>query len=256
MPAQKYLPTGRALLFAVQNSFFFKPTFFLNTYMVRDIKGVYLNIETTAAPPNNPFTVDQIDIDKTIEEWKPVAGYEGFYSISSLGRVRSEFRQVKCGNAMYTVREKILKPFLRSGYYSVVFMSGSSRQNRVIHRLVAEAFLEKIPGKPYVNHLDTCKTNNHVTNLQYVTQLENVRHSYALGRYQATYKSKSKTVMQLSMDGKDIIKIWPSTMEAHRHGFDTNGVSRVARFEQSHYKGFLWRYVDFEITHCKEGKAV
>jgi hypothetical protein len=240
---------GAPFGFKIHNLFF--NLSFLGIYMDRNIKGVY-RIETTLAPPikrkSHLNTPVHIDMNQSIEEWRSVAGFEDSYSVSNLGQVRSERRQVKCGNATYTVSEKILKPFLRSGYYSVVLMKDSRRHNWVIHRLVAKTFLEKVSGKSYVNHIDTCKTNNHVSNLEYVTQLENVRHAHAFGR------CNSKSVMQIGRNGQ-IVNIWRSAMEAHRHGFNNNCIARVARFQQRQYRGYLWRYVDVKIGYSTEGMA-
>jgi len=94
------------------------------------------------------------------EIWKSVNGYEGFYLVSSLGSVKSIKRNL------------ILKPFLckHTGYLSVNLRCKSFR----IHVLVANAFLEKT--KTYVNHKDLNKTNNYLSNLEFVTSRENANH--------------------------------------------------------------------------------
>ena len=45
--------------------------------------------------------------------------------------------------------------------------------NRNVHQLVAETYLERIEGKPYVDHKDRNKQNNNLSNLRYVSQTEN-----------------------------------------------------------------------------------
>lgn len=101
------------------------------------------------------------------EQWKDVSGYEGRYWVSDYGRVRSQ----KC----------TLRPGPQSkGYLCVQLYDGSSPKRPrsfCVHDLVAAAFIgPKSPGMQ-VNHKDTVKSNNNVSNLEYMTPLQNVRHA-------------------------------------------------------------------------------
>jgi len=100
-----------------------------------------------------------------IEIWKDIIGYEGLYMISSFGRVKS-----------LVTNEKILKNSIGShGYYRV----NLSKNNKVnlfnIHILVAINFLNHKPNgyKIVVDHHDNNRLNNHVSNLQLITQRKN-----------------------------------------------------------------------------------
>ena len=100
--------------------------------------------------------------------------YAGRYLVTEDGQVfcmryknRDEWRQ--------------LKPRIghqRCGGYYLVTING---RVAFVHRLVAECFCEKPPGKVEVNHKDGNKLNNHYSNLEWVTHLENVRHAYRTG---------------------------------------------------------------------------
>lgn len=105
------------------------------------------------------------------EEWRPVVRFPG-YEVSDKGSVRS-FKSRKV---------KILKPGKDSNGYPVVGLYKDGKRHwLLIHRLVAEAFLEK-PGCDYeTNHLDGDKTNNHVDNLDWVTRSENLKHAFRTG---------------------------------------------------------------------------
>jgi hypothetical protein len=118
------------------------------------------------------------------EEWRPVAGYEGRYEVSNLGRVRSLDRFSRGGRF---VKGKMLKPN-RTGkgqrYRAVGLYDGNGHDGHTptcIHRIVAEAFIPNPEGKREVNHKDNDGANNCVTNLEWVTTAENGAHRRAFG---------------------------------------------------------------------------
>jgi hypothetical protein len=94
-----------------------------------------------------------------MEDWR-LTEYEG-YEISSLGRVRGQ-------NGLMSVSF--------NGKYNQVQFGHRGPQPQ-IHRLVAKAFITNPENKPQVNHIDGCKTNNCVGNLEWVTRSENAIHS-------------------------------------------------------------------------------
>lgn len=119
-----------------------------------------------------------------MEQWKDIEGYEGLYQVSNLGNVRSLGRFRNCYSKGHT-RETIFVPEVRemqvsnngNGYLYVSLAKDGSKKNHYVHRLVAEAFLPRVQGKEYVNHLDYNKMNNKVENLEWCTQKENVDYS-------------------------------------------------------------------------------
>ena len=114
-----------------------------------------------------------------IEEWRPVVGADGYYSVSNLGRVRREL-----GDGQRTYAGRILKPGLAGAGYPFVHLRvpGVLRGQRYVHRLVAEAFLGSPPTRRHeVDHLDGVRTNNHVSNLEWVTPSNNQLRAWAAG---------------------------------------------------------------------------
>ena len=115
------------------------------------------------------------------EEWRDIPGYAKQYQISNLGNLRVILP---------------LKFFTNNSGYQVahIFLEGKkgSRKRekytqKLVHRLVATAFIPNPNGYPQVNHIDGDKTNNRVDNLEWISSQDNIRHAhkvlgYAMGR--------------------------------------------------------------------------
>lgn len=135
-----------------------------------------------------------------------------FYPIS-ISTVKSGYAINKKG-LIKNRHDKIVKPYLnRQGYHIVKLAGINKRAILSIHRIVAITFISKIDGKDIVNHKDFNRINNHIDNLEWVTQSENVLHS--LNRTSKGKKSiieKSEIIKYLYRNGffyKDIKKIIP-----------------------------------------------
>ena len=107
--------------------------------------------------------------EATPERWLPVPGYEGFYEVSDLGRVRSLSRPRHPGRVLKG------RPLPGSGYMQVILSVGGVKHLHYIHRLVAAAFIGPCPEGQEVRHLpDRDRKNNTLANLAYGTHLENM----------------------------------------------------------------------------------
>lgn len=118
------------------------------------------------------------------EVWKDIEGYEGLYQVSNYGRVKRVAKKVTyCGGKEINYKEKILKPYNCDGGYQVVALyKNRDRTQVLVHRLVAQSFLDNPENKKEVNHIDFNPANNTLFNLEWTTRQENMRHSQRAGR--------------------------------------------------------------------------
>jgi hypothetical protein len=137
--------------------------------------------------------------EKRVEIWRPVKGYEGLYVVSDRGRVKSLPRTDKRGHKR---NERILKQNISAwGYKFVVF---GDNKSRVVHRLVATAFIQNNENKPEVNHINGVKTDNRLENLEWVTHSENMKHACETG---LKFIPRGEKVYNARLTYKDAAKI-------------------------------------------------
>lgn len=163
------------------------------------------------------------DLSNTIELWKPVSGLDN-YEVSNYGRVRN----VNTG--------RILKGSQNNhGYWRYDLSIDGKRVVKSGHRLVADAFIEPVEGKDFVNHKDGCKTNNFFENLEWCTNEENMRHAFSvLGR-----EPHNKTPVKCIETGV----VYESACEAERAtGISNSEINRCCRGKRPSAHGLHFEY--------------
>lgn len=154
------------------------------------------------------------------EIWKPVVGWEGFYEVSNMGRVRSITRIVHADihrvdgtywHQTYKKEGRILKTHDNGHSYLSVGLHGQGRKDKhvYIHIMVAKAFIPNPNNLPEVNHKDFNKKNNTVENLEWVSRKDNQLHYRKSKRAKADIKKRDDKVAnktcQKIIDNKDVI---------------------------------------------------
>lgn len=113
------------------------------------------------------------------EIWKDIPGFEGSYQVSNLGRIKSfpKLKKSRCGASSYFTKERI-RSFNGTRHYPILDMyrGDGTCEYISIHRLVAKLFIPNPDSLPFVNHKDMNKYNNHVDNLEWSSNRENVSH--------------------------------------------------------------------------------
>lgn len=186
------------------------------------------------------------------EIWKDINGWEGRYQISNLGqvkRLRTEIRGVAKGGREFKTftAERLTKTYI-DRYVCVHLFRDAKLTHKYVHVLLGQAFIPNPDNKPYINHIDGDKTNNALSNLEWATMSENVKHSYEFLNRSRTHHpkgknhSKARVILQYSLSN-EFIKEWGCVSDACKE-YNTNHSNIIAcckgRTKKS--KGFIWRY--------------
>lgn len=120
-----------------------------------------------------------------VEEWRNIPGFEDFYSISNLGRVKSLARVVKRdrSNGLYQCKERILKPSFADGYPNVTLSREGSTRSFKVHVLVMLTFVGPRPAGMDIAHGDGNSRNPRLDNLRYATRAENIQDAVKHGTW-------------------------------------------------------------------------
>jgi len=176
------------------------------------------------------------------EIWKPIKGYEDDYIVSNIGRVKSLDRICRSGKFRKGKLISINKN--NKGYPIVNLWKNGFYKTSLVHRLVAFAFIPNPKNKPYVNHIDESRDNNHYLNLEWCTPKENINHGTAIKRMREIALSSTKNkkaIIQMDLDGI-YIREYRSLTEASKYGYDTGQLCRVCKGINKTHKGFKWKY--------------
>lgn len=140
------------------------------------------------------------DTELAQEQWRDVDGYDGMYQVSDLGRVRSR----------YSGEWKVLKAQNNGTGYLLVslHMNGKQKQS-YIHRLVAQAFIPNDDEtKTQINHINECKSENKVSNIEWCTPQYNMTYNNLPFRKKNSKRLKIKELYDPKLSIKDNLELF------------------------------------------------
>lgn len=192
------------------------------------------------------------------EIWKDVTGYEGYYMVSSKGRIVSLGREARNS----TKSTRWIKPSIitlnlmevRKGYGRFIAHLYKGRRERkaiTVHRIVATAFIPNPNKYPCIDHIDGNPLNNDVSNLRWCTNTMNMNNPITIERISRGKKGKfnnwrSKPVVQLN-DENELINTFRSSCEAGRNGFQASSVNACCLGKLKHHHNYKWMFLsDYE----------
>ncbi len=175
----------------------------------------------------------QLEVNNMKEKWKPINGFEDYYLISNRGRV-TRIKDDGYGNG-----KKFLKPYVGdTGYHSIQLWKKRKAKHRKVHLLVLENFGPKKPGDNYqCNHKNGKKADNHIENLEWLTQSENTLHRcYVLGQQVKNYTVTTPTGEKFFVKG---LKKF-----CRENNLDSGNMCRLATNPTKYksYRGWRCRY--------------
>ena len=212
-------------------------------------------------------------MEAVIETFRPVKEYEGLYEVSDYGAVRS----LKFGKVRYLKPEK-----MRDGYERIYLCRDGKQKRFMVHRLVWEAFVGKIPDGYEIDHINTIRDDNRLSNLRVVTRkgnmanpisVENRRDSMrrmsqdpkwreanreALNKMRADpqwieahregiRKACAKPILQLDKQTGEVIRCWECAADASRElGINNGKISECCHGKRNSAGGFKWCFTQTE----------
>ena len=162
------------------------------------------------------------------EIWKDIEGYEGLYKVSNFGRVKR------------VTTDRILKGSEDSwGYLKVNLSKNNIKSQQIIHRLVAQAFIPNPDNKSQVNHIDENKTNNMVSNLEWMTAKENSNHGT---RNERVSKTQSIAIIATNIKTGESQEFYGSNECARQLGLHDSNITHVLKGRHKQTGGYTFKY--------------
>jgi hypothetical protein len=183
------------------------------------------------------------------ETWLLVNEFPG-YEVSDQGGVRSLPRvTVSCHGVNMLIKGCVLTPSPRpDGYLNVSLWRDGRRQTRLVHQLIARAFVPNPLAKEQVNHKSGVKGDNRVANLEWATRSENMRHAFDVLKHKPTWLGRggkghptSKPVIRVDLESGDE-KRYEKLGDVAVDGHGVDMVRWICTGKRESYRGFSWRY--------------
>lgn len=150
------------------------------------------------------------------------------------------------GTVINVRNNRIVTQYVGERGYKIVQLSNGrdNRKNFVVHRLVGMLHMTNPEGKPYINHKDGNKQNNHISNLEWCTAKENDNHARKMGLKGHSGLSNDNKPVRLTHIESGEVFVFETSGEASRFLNTNNGsLNRVLKGKRNKHKGFIAEYV-------------
>lgn len=181
----------------------------------------------------------------TSEEWKDYPEFPDSYQVSSFGRVRGKDKKIiKKNGVLCTRKGKLLsQSWHKTGCYRVRLCVDGSKCSRSVHRMVGETFIEKHSVDLEINHKDGNRGNNNVSNLEWVSRKENIRHAYENGLNENKFGKEArhfKRAVLVFKNGEHVATL-RGNKEIEEFGLCYKIVSACLLGKQNTHKGYTFK---------------
>lgn len=174
-----------------------------------------------------------------MEEWRNVPGYERFYQISNLGRLRSLDR-ISCGKKY--IGKMLANTLDSKGYLFNCLCKDFVKKQFRRHQLVALAFIPNDDKQLEINHIDGNKLNNMVGNLEWITHKENGLHAWKTGLTKPPPAGTLRGVVQMTLHGEAIREFQSIKIAAIVTSICDGDICRCCKGKRKTAGGYKWRY--------------
>ena len=185
------------------------------------------------------------------EEWRDVVGYEGYYVVSSIGRIVSLGRTIRFFDSFKEKEPHLMSDVSNKERYNrVVLKVDGKKQSCDVHRLVATAFIANPNSCRCIDHIDGDKTNNSVKNLRWCSDFENQNNPVTREKQRKTLLQKSSKFAPRKVVGikpDNTIITYETMCEASKDGHNQAMISECCNGHRKHHHGIVWMYLsDYE----------
>lgn len=168
-------------------------------------------------------------------KWVPIIGFEGRYDLSKKGEVKSLPKFRNTGTGGYVSKEKLLTPKIqKKGYRFFELRKNNKAFCYKRSRLVAIHFIPNPLNLKEVNHKNGIKSDDRISNLEWITSSDNQKHAYRTGLKKAAYlgkfgKDHNQSIPIMATLGKDKIKFESKTECGKYFGVTVQAVAQAIK---------------------------